>query len=289
MPAPDPPATREDPYGLLALQRAVGNHAVAQVLGRRVLARMPTLSAWLDKRTLTKTLFQEFRRAHQFTSTFEAAQVDIKRPEANRAGLKFLKGEMDEALTESKMSDLKRVVDGIVLLLEKPDATIDDVAGYETKVVAQPRAAAAQGGDGGQAQAPREWNMTLMQRTGFGTTLSGAEGETLMNLWRGKLTVQKLDPGREDNSEILKVAKGAVLSQSHIRLDGESVDGSRRYQTFRVQGKNDTYPVLGGVVIQLGVAFGADALEAAFDRALREAKNKYYVVLHDANPFVPPQ
>jgi hypothetical protein len=124
----------------------------------------------------------------------------------------------------------------------------------------------------------------------FGTILSGGEADMVMNEWRGRLTLTRLSVGRHSD-EILKVRHGQILNDSHIRLDGEHIDRTNRYQLFRVQGLKDRYPVLGGVFIQIGVDFTNDDLEDAFSLALQLAKQSQYAVLFagDEAAYRPPQ
>jgi hypothetical protein len=292
-PAPVSPQVHASDGAVLALQRSAGNRAVARALGKRVIARMQSFTDFLGKKGLpTKMTYREYRMKVGFSKEVEAALTDRTRSEANRAAIKTLQTAIDGALTDNVMSALVNAVDGIALVITDRAKTISDVPGWgEEEVTTQPapvEAGAPAAGDGAPAPpAGYAIRAKARKKSGFKTKLTTKEADELMGIWAAELNLARLSPGRE-TSEILYADRGTVLSDSHIRLDGEAVQSDGRYQVFRIQGSNNKYPVLGGLYLQLNVAFTPEALRGAFRQALGLAHQGQYAVLFDGGAYRAP-
>ena len=291
-PAPVPPQVHASHAGVLALQRSAGNRAVAGALGKRVIARMRSFTDFLGEKggLPTALTYRDYRINVGFVKEVEEALKDRTRSAANRGAIETLQTAIQGALTAKEMNALVNAVDGIALVITDRAKTISDVPGWgEEEVIAQPaHEAAAPEPDADGAPAPLAgYRIRSIVKAGFKTKLSNKQQTALMGLWNDALTLGRLDPGRE-RSEILKAASGAILPDSHVRLDGEAVEANGRYQVFRIQGVNNKYPVLGGLYLQLGVVFTPEALREGFAVALRLAHQNQYAVLYDGGEYRAP-
>ncbi|MDA0173691.1 hypothetical protein OJ998_31600 [Solirubrobacter taibaiensis] len=282
-------ARRPSAEAVLALQRSAGNQAVARTLGRRVIARFPSFSGFLTAKgkKADSENFRNYRIESGYTAALNAAKADKKRTPENLAAISTMELAIGDALTGKKWDDLESAVNNMAKLLESGSATLAVATGWEQRAEApRPAAPRPQPGAEGAAQpaAPMTWALTAVKKSkgGFKTKLSNKEQSLLMQEWAGKLNHGTLGNERQVSS-LLEAAKGTVITDITIRLDGEAIQADRRYQVFRIQGSdNATYPVLGGFYLQLGVAFDPGALEAVVRQSLKLAHESQYAVLFDS-------